>query len=64
MEQIPFPNKKYQIIYADPPWSYCDKALAGKGAPEPSSFLPSLLVILADLEEFKYKNPKWSGCHV
>jgi site-specific DNA-methyltransferase (adenine-specific) len=21
-EQIPFPNKKYQIIYADPPWSY------------------------------------------
>ena len=26
---IPFPNKKYQIIYADPPWSYQDKALAG-----------------------------------
>jgi len=24
-----FPNKKYQIIYADPPWSYNDKALAG-----------------------------------
>ena len=22
MEQIPFPNKKYQIIYADPPWQY------------------------------------------
>jgi len=22
MKQIPFPNKKYQIIYADPPWSY------------------------------------------
>ena len=21
-KQIPFPNKKYQIIYADPPWSY------------------------------------------
>ncbi len=29
MEQILFPNKKYQIIYADPPWSYRDKALAG-----------------------------------
>jgi len=29
MEQIPFPNKKYQIIYADPPWVYKDKALAG-----------------------------------
>lgn len=26
---IPFPDKKYQIIYADPPWSYNDKALAG-----------------------------------
>jgi len=24
-----FPNKKYKIIYADPPWSYDDKALAG-----------------------------------
>jgi N6-adenosine-specific RNA methylase IME4 len=27
---LPFPNKKYQIIYADPPWSYADKASAGK----------------------------------
>lgn len=27
---IPFPNKKYSIIYADPPWSYKDKALSGK----------------------------------
>lgn len=27
---IPFPNKKYQIIYADPPWSYRDKAQSGK----------------------------------
>ena len=24
-----FPDKKYSIIYADPPWSYRDKALAG-----------------------------------
>tara|TARA_R110002020_G_C16039928_1_gene753617 strand:+ start:293 stop:823 length:531 start_codon:yes stop_codon:yes gene_type:complete len=24
-----FPSKKYNIIYADPPWSYKDKALAG-----------------------------------
>jgi len=22
---IPFPDKKYQVIYADPPWSYNDK---------------------------------------
>ncbi len=26
---IPFPDKKYSIIYADPPWSYKDKALSG-----------------------------------
>jgi len=31
MEQIPFPNKKYQIIYADPPWSYRDKAISVSG---------------------------------
>ncbi len=24
-----FPDKKYNIIYADPPWQYRDKALAG-----------------------------------
>lgn len=27
-EQLP--NKKYQLIYADPPWSYRDKCHAGK----------------------------------
>ena len=26
---IPFPDRKYQIIYADPAWQYDDKALAG-----------------------------------
>lgn len=29
-EYLPFPNKKYKIIYADPPWSYRDKAGAGE----------------------------------
>ena len=33
MEQIPFPNKKYQIIYADPPWLYqCGKNHLSKKA--------------------------------
>ena len=27
---MPFPKKQYNIIYADPPWSYRDKASAGK----------------------------------
>ena len=26
---IPFPNKKYQIIYADPPWRYNDRGCRG-----------------------------------
>jgi len=26
---IPLPNKKYKIIYADPPWSYQDKGCNG-----------------------------------
>lgn len=30
MTAIPFPDKQYSIIYADPPWSYTDKANAGK----------------------------------
>jgi N6-adenosine-specific RNA methylase IME4 len=29
INKINFPNKKYKIIYADPPWSYKDKALSG-----------------------------------
>lgn len=27
--QIPFPDRKYEIIYADPPWSYRDKINPG-----------------------------------
>lgn len=29
IDYISFPNKKYKIIYADPPWEYRDKALSG-----------------------------------
>lgn len=29
---IPFPNKKYSIIYADPPWSYSDSGCSGAAA--------------------------------
>ena len=27
---IPFPDKKYSVIYADPPWNYNDKCQAGE----------------------------------
>lgn len=29
---IPFPDKKYNIIYADPPWSYSDSGCSGAAA--------------------------------
>jgi len=29
-----FPNKKYSVIYADPPWQYSDKAAAGNRGAE------------------------------
>lgn len=32
-----FPKKKYQIIYADPPWSYNSRMALGKGAKRSSS---------------------------
>ena len=32
-----FPNKKYQIIYADPPWSYNSRMALGKGAKRSSA---------------------------
>lgn len=34
---IPFPNKKYNIIYADPPWSYSDSGCAGAAATQYST---------------------------
>ncbi|HUV85004.1 MAG TPA: MT-A70 family methyltransferase, partial [Methanosarcinales archaeon] len=32
-----FPKNKYQIIYADPPWSYNSRMALGKGAKRSSS---------------------------
>jgi N6-adenosine-specific RNA methylase IME4 len=29
-DYLPFPDKKYKIIYADPPWAYSDKLLFSK----------------------------------
>ncbi|GHV36278.1 adenine methylase [Synergistales bacterium] len=32
MNHLPFPNKKYGVIYADPPWAYSDKGCNGAAA--------------------------------
>ena len=33
---IPFPNKKYQIIYADPPWKFIGWNVNKSGKKSPS----------------------------
>ena len=48
MTHLPFPNKKYQIIYADPPWTYRDKAKAGNRGVEfkyPTLKLPQICAL-------------------
>lgn len=41
---IPFPNKKYQIIYADPPWSYSNFQGKGKAYGDVSSHYKTLTI--------------------
>ena len=37
---IPFPDKKYNIIYADPPWKFKTYSDKGKGkSPEKTLFM-------------------------
>jgi hypothetical protein len=32
-EFIPFPDKEYNVIYADPPWRYSDRGCNGNEIP-------------------------------
>ena len=41
---IPFPNKKYNIIYADPPWSYNNFQGKGKSHGDVSAHYKTLSV--------------------
>jgi len=41
---IPFPDKKYRIIYADPPWSYKNKRTGGSMKSGASSKYPTMSV--------------------
>lgn len=49
---IPFPDKKYDIIYADPPWSYSDKGCNGNAA----EHYPTMTV-----DEFQWVKQNRSG---
>lgn len=47
---IPFPNKKYDIIYADPAWSYKD-AIIGRGKPTSRAAWHYPTMTMAELKE-------------
>ena len=55
---IPFPNKKYQIIYADPPWSYQKWVWKDKSIKDLNDFYPTM-----SLDEIKNLSvPKDDNC--
>ena len=41
---MPFPNKKYQIIYADPPWQYRNKKTGGNMISGSASKYPTMSI--------------------
>ena len=55
---ISFPNKKYSIIYADPPWNYKDKACAGKRG---AGFKYKTMSI-KDIQELPVQNISGDNC--
>ena len=54
MEQIPFPNKKYQIIYADPPWDV--KKILRKVRPNQQAPLDYPTMSLEQIKALPVKN--------
>ena len=48
---IPFPNKKYRIIYADPPWQFSSK--------QPSGDLFSKKMFVSLDEQYVTQNNDW-----
>ncbi len=49
---IPFPDKKYSIIYADPPWSYNDAGCQGAAAVQYQT------IKIEDLKQFPVNPPR------
>ena len=53
---IPFPDKKYQIIYADPPWQYNDKMIGHQGAETHYKTMSNKDICLLPLNEITDNN--------
>ncbi len=59
---IPFPNKKYQIIYADPPWDVmrgCDWGSNGASKP-----LPYPTMTIKEIKELPVSSITDKNCHL
>jgi len=59
---IPFPDKKYQIIYADPPWNVSQFSRIVRPSQKPHPYPKMSLQEIANLPIKDITNPK--GCHV
>lgn len=59
---IPFPNKKYSVIYADPPWSYQDKRCIFKWS-ETDIPLKKILQIIGRQPLYGHKSGKRMQTH-
>ena len=62
-EHIPFPNKKYNIIYADPPWNYVNtKNHNGKFFGIAEKHYPTMK--LKEIKELKIQNISDNNCYL
>lgn len=59
MEQIPFPDKKYQIIYADPPWNESGGGKIKRGADRHYSLMKT-----KDICELPVQQIADDNCHL
>ena len=53
---IPFPDKKYQIIYADPPWNEAGGGKIKRGADRHYSLMKTRDIVTLPVEEIAAKN--------
>ena len=54
----PFPDKKYSVIYCDPPWHYNSSSMSSGSAP--TNYYPDML--LSDLKELPVKQIADDNC--
>ena len=70
MINLPFPDKKYQIIYADPPWQYgkwgtgSDKSALAKSYNENAIPIPYQTMTIEEIKSLKVANLADENCEL